>query len=357
MSLRIGNFRETVANFIRITQKDGYSDDADMQLTMMQYFYEKERGQMMGFRFRKSISAGPLRINFSKSGVGASVGGKGFRYTKKAGGGTRSTVSIPGTGISYVKDYSSKSSSKRGSQTKNHKHNDTPKSTNNESNSLIELLLCIFLGWMGAHRFYTHRKVSGLVYLFTLGCCGIGWLGDILIIVSRFFPNQNASIKRYIKPIAYVLAFLILLLIGGCNSEVSDVPTEPTAIVETTEATTEPETTAPTTEPTTVPTTEATTEPATEPTMESTVTSTSEPATEAPTEPATEAPTEPVTEAPTEPATEAPTEPEPQGNMVWISKTGKKYHSNPNCSNMKNPSQITEEQAIARKLERCKKCY
>lgn len=58
----------------------------------------------MGFRFRKSIKAGPLRINLSKSGVGYSVGTKSFRYTKKANGGTRTTTSIPGTGISYVKE-------------------------------------------------------------------------------------------------------------------------------------------------------------------------------------------------------------------------------------------------------------
>lgn len=61
----------------------------------------------MGFRFRKSVNLGPLRINLSKSGVGYSVGGKGFRVTKKAGGGTRTTASIPGTGVSYVKDYGS----------------------------------------------------------------------------------------------------------------------------------------------------------------------------------------------------------------------------------------------------------
>ena len=59
----------------------------------------------MGFRFRKSVNLGPLRVNFSKSGVGYSVGGKGFRATKKAGGGFRTTASIPGTGISYVRDY------------------------------------------------------------------------------------------------------------------------------------------------------------------------------------------------------------------------------------------------------------
>ena len=65
----------------------------------------------MGFRFRKSIKAGPMRVNLSKSGIGYSIGTKGVRYTQKAGGGTRTTVSVPGTGLSYVTDSSSKHSS------------------------------------------------------------------------------------------------------------------------------------------------------------------------------------------------------------------------------------------------------
>ena len=73
----------------------------------------------MGFRFRKSFGAGPFRVNLSKSGIGYSVGGKGFRFTKKAGGGTRTTASIPGTGISYVKD--SKKKSKKNTQNHSHK--------------------------------------------------------------------------------------------------------------------------------------------------------------------------------------------------------------------------------------------
>lgn len=73
----------------------------------------------MGFRYRKSFGKGPFRVNLSKSGIGYSVGIKGFRYTKKAGGGTRTTVSIPGTGISYVSETSKKSNNKkRGSTVK-----------------------------------------------------------------------------------------------------------------------------------------------------------------------------------------------------------------------------------------------
>ena len=59
----------------------------------------------MGLRYRKSVKLGPFRINFSKSGVGWSVGNKWARYTKKANGGTRVTRTIPGTGISYVEEH------------------------------------------------------------------------------------------------------------------------------------------------------------------------------------------------------------------------------------------------------------
>lgn len=58
----------------------------------------------MGLRFRKSINIGPLRLNFSKSGVGMSVGVKGFRVGRSAKGKTTATVSLPGTGISYVQN-------------------------------------------------------------------------------------------------------------------------------------------------------------------------------------------------------------------------------------------------------------
>ena len=58
----------------------------------------------MGLRFRKSINLGPLRINLSKSGVGFSLGVKGFRVGRSAKGKNTATVSLPGTGLSYVQD-------------------------------------------------------------------------------------------------------------------------------------------------------------------------------------------------------------------------------------------------------------
>lgn len=61
----------------------------------------------MGWRFRKSFGK-TFRINVSKSGIGYSVGTKGYRITKTAKGTTRETISVPGTGISYVTETSNK---------------------------------------------------------------------------------------------------------------------------------------------------------------------------------------------------------------------------------------------------------
>ena len=58
----------------------------------------------MGFRFRKSINFGIFRVNASKSGLGWSVGVPGARYTQMANGRTRTTASLPGTGISWVEE-------------------------------------------------------------------------------------------------------------------------------------------------------------------------------------------------------------------------------------------------------------
>lgn len=56
----------------------------------------------MGFRFRKTISLLPgVRLNISKSGVSASVGGKGASVNIGQGGRVRGTVGLPGSGMSY----------------------------------------------------------------------------------------------------------------------------------------------------------------------------------------------------------------------------------------------------------------
>lgn len=55
----------------------------------------------MGFRFRKRIKLFPgVWFNLSKGGISTSIGGKGLTVNLKDGK-TKTTASIPGTGLSY----------------------------------------------------------------------------------------------------------------------------------------------------------------------------------------------------------------------------------------------------------------
>ncbi|MFM1870757.1 MAG: hypothetical protein RL398_179 [Planctomycetota bacterium] len=59
----------------------------------------------MGFRYRKSLSFGPFRVNVGTRGVGVSVGGPGFRTGVGSNGRRYTTFGLPGTGMSYHKSH------------------------------------------------------------------------------------------------------------------------------------------------------------------------------------------------------------------------------------------------------------
>jgi hypothetical protein len=58
---------------------------------------------LMGFNYRKSVNLWPFRVNLSKSGLGYSVGGRGFRVGTMARARKYKSFSIPGTGVGYRK--------------------------------------------------------------------------------------------------------------------------------------------------------------------------------------------------------------------------------------------------------------
>ena len=56
-----------------------------------------------------------------------------------------------------------------------------------QKNKWVAFALCFFLGYFGAHKFYEGKAGMGILYLFTLGLFGFGWLVDIIVILTK--PN------------------------------------------------------------------------------------------------------------------------------------------------------------------------
>lgn len=57
-----------------------------------------------------------------------------------------------------------------------------------EKNKWVAFFLCWFLGYLGAHRFYEGKIATAILYLFTGGLCGIGWLVDFWILLFKHNP-------------------------------------------------------------------------------------------------------------------------------------------------------------------------
>jgi TM2 domain-containing membrane protein YozV len=76
--------------------------------------------------------------------------------------------------------------------------------------TLIGYLLWIF-GFMGAHRFYYGKPISGTLYFFTLGLFFIGWIVDLFLIPGM---DRDADIRFNEGEIDYNFAWLLLTFLG-----------------------------------------------------------------------------------------------------------------------------------------------
>lgn len=77
-------------------------------------------------------------------------------------------------------------------------------------NKLIGYILWIF-GFMGAHRFYYGRPISGTIYFFTLGVFFIGWIVDLFLIPAM---DREAD-RRYVAGDKdYNVTWILLTFLG-----------------------------------------------------------------------------------------------------------------------------------------------
>lgn len=86
----------------------------------------------------------------------------------------------------------------------------TQLASNNTHSKLVGYLLWI-LGFLGAHRFYFGKPVTGTIWFFTFGLFGIGWLIDLFLIPSM---DRQADFRFRAGPVDYTLAWILLTFLG-----------------------------------------------------------------------------------------------------------------------------------------------
>lgn len=64
-------------------------------------------------------------------------------------------------------------------------------------NKWIALFLCLFLGWIGAHKYYEEKIAMGILYTFTFGLLGFGSMIDFIVLL--FKPNPYIAKKPRTK--------------------------------------------------------------------------------------------------------------------------------------------------------------
>lgn len=71
-----------------------------------------------------------------------------------------------------------------------------PATNLSEKDWMVTLLLCLLCGGIGVHRYYVGKIGTGILYTLTLGLFGIGYLVDLIMIVTGKFTDKNGN---YIK--------------------------------------------------------------------------------------------------------------------------------------------------------------
>lgn len=81
---------------------------------------------------------------------------------------------------------------------------------NDTHSKTVGYILWIF-GFIGAHRFYYGKQISGAIWFCTLGLLGIGWLVDLFLIPSM---DREADRKYKAGSLNYTVAWILLSFLG-----------------------------------------------------------------------------------------------------------------------------------------------
>lgn len=260
----------------------------------------------MGFRFRKSFKVAPgVRVNLNKKSTSVTFGGKGAHYTVNSKGKKTESVGIPGSGLYYTKTSGGSSRKKSTSSSIS-----SSKHSRKKGGCLFPILIVFIVFFLLMSLIPDDESLSSIELSADTS--------------TEYDIGQSASITVKTDPENYDIpessykssGGTINVLDGQINfssdsSGVFDVWIEDGNVKSNTLSFT---------------------------VVDNSVTESAEPTIQATPEPQEQ-------------------DQQPQEQMVWISQSGSKYHSDPSCSGIENPTEVTLSEAQDMGYEACKKCY
>ncbi|SFR64306.1 TM2 domain-containing membrane protein YozV [Marinobacter daqiaonensis] len=82
---------------------------------------------------------------------------------------------------------------------------------NGNTHSVVMGYLLWIFGFLGAHRFYYGKPVTGTIWFFTLGLFFIGWIIDLFLIPGM---DREADMRYQEGPVNYSVSWLLLTFLG-----------------------------------------------------------------------------------------------------------------------------------------------
>ena len=80
----------------------------------------------------------------------------------------------------------------------------------NTHSIIVGYVVWVF-GFLGAHRFYYGKQLTGTLWFFTLGLLGVGWIVDLFLIPSM---DREADFKYAEGRINYSISWILLAFLG-----------------------------------------------------------------------------------------------------------------------------------------------
>ena len=108
---------------------------------------------------------------------------------------SRSRLTIDSQNNSYLNERKIERA-KQKLEKKHEKSKKSKKKSSGGKSQLVALLLCIFVGALGIHRFYLGYVGIGVIQLLTAGCCGIWTLIDLIMIITGNLKPKDGEYEE-----------------------------------------------------------------------------------------------------------------------------------------------------------------